>query len=155
MAQWTKGRSGNPKGRPKAGTAIADLARREVDRHRLIEKLGSIGARANEYADVDVGQQLAPAGQHDDTVMALALAWSAVSGQHRLIYAIPDTTIVVPEFAIPDHWPRAYGLDIRRHTAGAVWGAMDPDSDVLYLYREYIGEADPAVHAAAIRAPHD
>src|SRR5690348_8160825 len=25
----------------------------------------------------------APAGQHDDTVMALAIAWSAVSGQHR------------------------------------------------------------------------
>jgi hypothetical protein len=32
----------------------------------------------------------APDGQHDDTVMALAMAWSAVSGQHHLIYPIPD-----------------------------------------------------------------
>jgi len=54
----------------------------------------------------------APAGQHDDTVMALAMAWSAVSGQHRLIYPVPDTQIVVPEFSIPEHWPRAYGLGI-------------------------------------------
>jgi hypothetical protein len=53
-------------------------------------------------------------GQHDDTVMALAMAWSAVSVQSSLIYPFPESTIVVPEIAIPDHWPRAYGLDIRR-----------------------------------------
>jgi len=67
----------------------------------------------------------APAGQHDDTVMALAMAWSAVSGQHRLIYPVPDTQIVVPEFPIPEHWPRAYGLDIRWNTVAAIWGARD------------------------------
>jgi len=32
----------------------------------------------------------APDGGHDDTVMSLALAWSAVSGQRRLIYPFPD-----------------------------------------------------------------
>ncbi|HEY7339187.1 MAG TPA: DUF5681 domain-containing protein, partial [Bryobacteraceae bacterium] len=58
MARWRKGQSGNPGGRPKRGTAIAELARRQIERHRLIEKLGSIGARANEYADADVDQQL-------------------------------------------------------------------------------------------------
>src|SRR5437868_3836375 len=58
MARWTKGHSGNPRGRPKRGTAIAELARAQVEKHKLIEKLGSIGARANEYADVDVDQQL-------------------------------------------------------------------------------------------------
>jgi len=51
-----------------------------------------------------------------------------------------------------DHWPRAYGLDIRWHTAAAIWGARDPESDVLYLYSEYCGDADPAVQVAAIRA---
>jgi hypothetical protein len=86
----------------------------------------------------------APGGQHDDTVMALALAWTAVSTQHRLIYPVPDTTIVVPEFAIPNHWPRAYGLDIRRLTVAAIWGARNPESDILYLYGEYLGEADPS-----------
>ena len=97
----------------------------------------------------------APGSQHDDTVMALALAWSAVSGQHRLIYPIPDSEIVVQEFAVPEHWPRAYGLDIRWNTVAAIWGAHDPESDVLYLYSEYNAGADPAIHAAAIRSRAD
>lgn len=63
----------------------------------------------------------APSGQHDDTVMALAIAWSGVSMQHRLVYAIPDARIVVQEFTIPDHWPRAYGLDIRWNTVAVIW----------------------------------
>ena len=37
-------------------------------------------------------------------------------------------------------------------TAAAIWGARDPESDVLYLYSEYFGETDPAVHVAAIRS---
>jgi hypothetical protein len=34
----------------------------------------------------------------------------------------------------------------------AIFGALDPESDVLYLYNEYFAEAEMAVHAAAIRA---
>jgi hypothetical protein len=94
----------------------------------------------------------APSGQHDDTVMALAIAWSAVSSQDRIIYPMPDSAIVVKDFAIPEHWPRAYGLDVRWLTAAAIFGARDPESDVLYLYSEYFGEADSAVHVAALRA---
>jgi Terminase RNaseH-like domain len=94
----------------------------------------------------------APGGGHDDMVTSLALAWSAVSSQHRLIYPVPERDIVVPEFSIPEHWPRGYGLDSRWQTAAAIWGAYDPQSDVLYLYSEYCADADPAVHAAAIRA---
>jgi Terminase RNaseH-like domain len=75
----------------------------------------------------------APSGQHDDTVMALAVAWSAVSMQHRLIYPIPDARIVVQDFTIPDHWPRAYGLDIRWNTVAVIWGARNPQTDVLPL----------------------
>jgi hypothetical protein len=93
----------------------------------------------------------APAGGHDDMVMALALAWTAVSGQHHLIYPIPEGDIVVPEFLIPAHWPRAYGLDIRGRKGAAIWGALDPKSDVLYLFSDYLGDADPANHVAAIR----
>ena len=94
----------------------------------------------------------APGGQHDDTVMALAIAWTAVSGQHHAIYPLPDTDIVVGDFSIPDHWSRGYGLDIRWHTAAVIWGALDPQSDVLYLYSEYLADADPAIHAATIRS---
>ena len=83
-------------------------------------------------------------------VMALALAWSAVSGQHRLVYPLPDKDIVVSDFPIPAHWPRAYGLDIRWNTVAAIWAAQDPESYVVYLYGEYVGDGDPAVHADAI-----
>jgi hypothetical protein len=58
MARWIKGQSGNPQGRPREGTAIAGLARSQVERHKLIEKLGGIGAREGEYAKVDVDQQI-------------------------------------------------------------------------------------------------
>ena len=87
--------------------------------------------------------------------MALAMAWSALAGQHRLIYPTPDSDLIVNEFPIPDHWPRAYGLDIRWNTVAAIWGAHDPQSDVLYLYSEYLAESDPAIHAAAIRSRAD
>lgn len=94
----------------------------------------------------------APNGQHDDTVMALAMAWTAVSDQHRRVYAVSEDALIVKAFEIPENWPRAYGLDIRWETAAAIWGALDPQSDVLYLYREYLGESDPAIHASAIRS---
>jgi len=97
----------------------------------------------------------APSGQHDDTVMALAMAWSAVSMQHRLIFPIPDARITVPEFKIPDHWPRAYGLDIQWNKVGVIWGALNSQSDELYLFSEYYAEADAAIHVAAIRSRGD
>ncbi len=63
----------------------------------------------------------ARSGQHDDTVMALAMAFSAVSVQRRLGYSLPDNVIVIEDFPIPEQWPRAYGLDIRWGTASAIW----------------------------------
>jgi hypothetical protein len=97
----------------------------------------------------------APSGQHDDAVMALAMAWTAVSMQQRLIYPISESEIVVKDFTIPDHWRRGYGLDLRWKTTAAIWGAHDPQSDVLYLYKEYFCEADPTIHAAAIHSQGD
>jgi len=58
MARWIKGQSGNPKGRPQGGTAIAALARSQVEKHKLIEKLGRIGAGTGEYRDVEIDQRL-------------------------------------------------------------------------------------------------
>ncbi len=69
------------------------------------------------------------------------------------IYPVPESEILVDDFAIPNHWPRGYGFDVGWNKTAVVFGALDRDSDIIYLYSEhYVGEAVPAVHAAAIRA---
>ncbi len=97
----------------------------------------------------------APSGQHDDTVMALAMAWTAVSGQGPLVYPIPDAEIVVPDFKIPAHWPRAFAMEVRWNKVAVIWGARDPQSSVLYLYGEYLSEGEVAAHATQIRSMGD
>lgn len=72
------------------------------------------------------------------------------------IYPVPLEDVLCDPFTIPAHWPRLYGMDVGwRRTAG-VWLAWDRDSDVIYAYSEhYRGQAEPEVHAAAIRARGD
>lgn len=72
------------------------------------------------------------------------------------IYQVPESEIVVAPFALPDHWRRAYGMDVGWNRTAAVWGAHDPETDTVYLYAEhYQGQDVPSVHAAAIRARGD
>ena len=69
------------------------------------------------------------------------------------IYPVNESEIIVEPFRIPDHFRQAYGMDVGWNRTAVVWGALDGDSDVLYLYSEhYRGQADPPVHAAAVRA---
>lgn len=67
------------------------------------------------------------------------------------IYPVPEDQIVVDDFAIPDHWPRAYGLDVGWNCTAAVFGAIDRESDTAYLYSEhYQGQQEPSTHVAGI-----
>ena len=69
------------------------------------------------------------------------------------IYPIPLDEVLVDPFPIPKHWPRAYGFDVGWNRTAAVWGAIDSDSDVLFLYTEhYRAHAEPSIHATAIKA---
>ena len=52
LKPFRKGQSGNPKGRPPIGAAIAELARGEIERRGLVEKLGAIAARRGWLASV-------------------------------------------------------------------------------------------------------
>jgi hypothetical protein len=56
--RWLRGASANPRGRPRTGLAISELARSEIEKHKLVETLGNIGARAGEYAKADFDDQL-------------------------------------------------------------------------------------------------
>ena len=70
-----------------------------------------------------------------------------------VIYPVAESVFVVEPFAIPAHWPRAYGLDVGWNRTAGIWGAYDAQTDTVYLYSEhYVAEAPPQVHADAIKA---
>lgn len=72
------------------------------------------------------------------------------------IYPIPESDYVIEPFAIPDHYKWVYGLDVGWNATAAVWVAYDADSDIAYVVHDYKrGQAEPSVHAAAIRARGD
>lgn len=70
-----------------------------------------------------------------------------------LIYKTPLADITVGDFKLPPHWPRAFGLDVGWNWTAAVWSAWNQETDTVYLWSAYKrGEAEPSVHADAIRA---
>ena len=69
------------------------------------------------------------------------------------IYPVPESDIVIPDFALPNHWPRAYGMDVGWNRTAAIWGAFDRETSTGYLYSQhYRGDAEPVVQAEAIRS---
>lgn len=71
------------------------------------------------------------------------------------IYGFPESDIKVPNFEIPKHWPKGFGLDAgggAKPTA-AVWGALDRESSTLYIYDCYRRNSpEVALHVEAIKA---
>lgn len=73
-----------------------------------------------------------------------------------VIYPVPESDYLVDPFQLPAFWPRAYGFDVGWNRTAAIWGAWDRDTDTVYLYSEhYRAEAEPSVHADAIRGRGD
>lgn len=74
------------------------------------------------------------------------------------VFPIDESRIVIEEpFKIPDHWPRAYGLDFGggKVNTAAIWAAKDPNTDIWYLYDEFYRCSDglePVVVAEAIKS---
>lgn len=69
------------------------------------------------------------------------------------IYPIPESDIVVPTFEVPESWKRCFGMDVGWNRTAVVWLAQNPDDQVWYVYSEhYRGQAEPVVHAEAIKA---
>lgn len=69
------------------------------------------------------------------------------------IYPVAEEDILCDPFEFPAWYRHVYGLDVGWNRTAAIWAALDPETDVAYLYAEhYRGQAEPAVHAAAIRA---
>lgn len=69
------------------------------------------------------------------------------------IYPVQIADITVPDFKIPKHWRKAYGLDVGWNWTAAIWGAWNEDTDTMYLWHAYKrGQAEPVVHVEAIRS---
>lgn len=69
------------------------------------------------------------------------------------IYPVPESDIVVPDFAIPKHWPRGYGMDVGWNRTSVGFHAWDRENDIVYRYSEhYRGQAEPSIHAESIKA---
>lgn len=69
------------------------------------------------------------------------------------IYQLPESELGCAPFAIPPHWPKAYGMDTGGVTA-AVWGAIDRENGgTVYIYDCYKRDyPEPIIHAEAIKA---
>lgn len=69
------------------------------------------------------------------------------------IYPVPEDIVLCDPFDIPDYFQQVYALDVGWNRTAAIWGGHDTNTDIVYLYSEhYVGEAEPPIHAAAIRA---
>jgi hypothetical protein len=77
------------------------------------------------------------------------------------IYPIPENVMLIDPIEIPKHWPRSYGMDPGWNCTAVIWFAWDVDNVYVdkdnvrrcpaVAYDEYYrGQADPAVHVAAI-----
>lgn len=69
------------------------------------------------------------------------------------VYPIAIEALLVEPFKIPDYYKRLFALDVGWNRTAALWAAIDPQTDTIYIYDEYyVGEQSPPVHAAAVRA---
>jgi len=72
------------------------------------------------------------------------------------VYPVPESDYVIAPIEIPKHWKKVYGLDVGWNRTAAVWAAIDPETNVIYLFSEYYkGEAEPSVHAVGLKSRGD
>lgn len=70
-----------------------------------------------------------------------------------VVYPINPESYKITPFEIPKHWHKLTGLDVGWKRTAAIFGAINPDTSEIYLYSEhYMGEAEPLIHATAIKS---
>lgn len=69
------------------------------------------------------------------------------------VFPIALSEITCDDFPIPAHYKLINAVDPGWNFTGAVFGAIDPDTDTIYIYADYKrGQAEPVVHAEAIKS---
>jgi len=73
-----------------------------------------------------------------------------------VIYPVLEEDIICQPFEIPKHYKHAYGLDVGWNRTAAIWCAIDPATDIIYIYSDYYrSQAEPVIHATGIMARGD
>ena len=70
------------------------------------------------------------------------------------VYAVPENEIKydVSSLQIPAWFRRAYAMDVGWNATAVVFGALDVEQDVWYIYDGFKrGQCEPEIHASAIR----
>lgn len=69
------------------------------------------------------------------------------------IYPVQESDVFIDDFPVPEFWPRVYAMDVGWNRTAALWLAWDRDNDIVYQFSEYYrGQAEPSIHAEAIRS---
>lgn len=72
------------------------------------------------------------------------------------VFPISLEEIMVKPFEIPRYFKKLFALDVGWNRTAVLWAAVDPQTDIVYIYDEhYVGEQQPPIHAAAIRSRGD
>ena len=74
-----------------------------------------------------------------------------------LIFPIQEEKLMIDPMPMQDHWPRIAAIDFGwDHPTAVVWGAIDTEEEVFYVYDCYrMSKASPTVHSQSIRTrPH-
>lgn len=67
------------------------------------------------------------------------------------VYPVQWDDISCEPFEIPAHYRRWYALDVGWNFTAALWGAIDPNTKNVFIYKEYKAEKkEPVIHASAI-----
>ena len=70
----------------------------------------------------------------------------------RCILFINKDDILIADFEIPKHWKRSYGMDVGWKSTAVVWGALDPETNSIYVYAEYKrGNVEPYTYLVYVR----
>lgn len=69
------------------------------------------------------------------------------------VFPISLESLLVEPFQIPTYYKKMFALDVGWNRTATLWAAVDPQTDIVYIYDEhYLGESPPPIHAAAVRA---
>lgn len=72
------------------------------------------------------------------------------------IYPIGESEILIDPVEFQPWFRKVYAMDVGWNRTAVLWGAIDDETDTLYIYGEhYRGNAEPAIHAAAVKAKGD